>query len=119
MGFESGQCGFPVPDRDLEYRHVPLEVRPIASAPVVTHEPCAEEPMAELMLPLVEHAVRHDVRMARIPLREHAKATDVVACRARHELEVHETLWLSLTRVAVVITYGRRITMPAPMRCAS
>jgi hypothetical protein len=48
--------------------------------------------MAELMLPLVEHAVRHDVRMASVPVREHAKATDVVACRARHELEVHETL---------------------------
>ena len=104
MLLESEQSGFPLPDGDLEHSHVPLEVGPVASVSVTALEPCAEKPMAELMPPLVEHAMRHDVRLARVALREHAKAAHITASRTRHELEVHDALLLSLTRVAFVIT---------------
>jgi hypothetical protein len=48
--------------------------------------------------------MRHDVRLACIALREHAKTAHIAALRTRHELEVHDALLLSLTRVAFVIT---------------
>ncbi len=60
--------------------------------------------MAELMPSLVEHAVRHDMRLARVPVREHAESTDVVDSRGRHEFEVHDAPLLSLTRVAFAMT---------------
>jgi hypothetical protein len=60
--------------------------------------------MAELMPPLVQHAVSHDMRLARVAVREHTESTDVVALGARHELEGHDALTLSLMRIAFAMT---------------